>query len=663
MGVVRMPRLSRSQPPFWLSWLLLAGLIAFYLGERVARDIPLVRLLFSGGGALLVLIATVWRALAWRSASGDARHVERLFFLTSLGCTLAVLGFWLAGGGADLLGIDLNQPESAARFKTATSVLAAIVLAVSLLPALAAQWAAGSGARTGTQTSAVDRLRITQLAASGLTIGLALASLFLIGWIAAERDKTVDVSYFRTSSPGTAAQQIVASRGAPLRVMLFFPPANEVKDQVLGYFRALNSVARNVSIIEYDRLAAPDTAQKYRVNQDGGIVLAYGDRSELISLPVRLREARGRLRTFDSEVQRALMRVARDEKTIYITTGHGELNDPASASPAETLPFRSVDALRQLFGMLNYKIAELSVQGGLGNEIPPDAALVVVLGPTRPFLEPELQALDRYLARGGSLLLALEPDGDFRLGPLSRRLGVDFHAVKLADDRRHVRLRGNNSDRRLIVTDRFSSHAALSTLGRAGMGSGMLLMGSGYLEPTDSTQLPTFVVRSLPSTFADLDGDLEFDDKTEERKQYSLVAALELPPPAPTPGDTIARTGARAMVLADAELFSDAVVTALGLNAALAADAVRWLGREENLGGETRTEEDVPIVHTRSENVAWFHATILGAPALVLGLGLFSVRRRRRSASAGTVDQSTNGDNSDDDATLATTTETVTVNR
>jgi len=88
-------------------------------------------------------------------------------------------------------------------------------------------------------------------------------------------------------------------------------------------------------------------------------------------------------------------------------------------------------------------------------------------------------------------------------------------------------------------------------------------------------------------------------------------------------------------VFADADLFSDAVVTSLGLNAALAADAVRWLGREEELSGETQSEEDVPIVHTRAENVGWFYATIFGMPALVLLAGLYGVRRRRRTSVPG----------------------------
>jgi hypothetical protein len=193
----------------------------------------------------------------------------------------------------------------------------------------------------------------------------------------------------------------------------------------------------------------------------------------------------------------------------------------------------------------------------------------------------------------------------------------------LADDQQHLRQRGNISDRRLIVTDRFTSHASVTTLGQAGVGAGILMMGAGHLEAIENSTNPTFVVRSLPSTFADHDHDFEFDQGSEERKVYSLVAAVESDSSAEAPG-------MRAIVVADAELFSDAVVSSLGLNAALAADAVRWLGREEDLAGETTTEEDVAIVHTRTEDVAWFYSTILGAPSLMLVLGLVAVRRRRR---------------------------------
>ncbi len=88
------------------------------------------------------------------------------------------------------------------------------------------------------------------------------------------------------------------------------------------------------------------------------------------------------------------------------------------------------------------------------------------------------------------------------------------------------------------------------------------------------------------------------------------------------------------LVYADAEMFTDAVLSSLRINASLAADGMRWLGKEENLAGTTVSEEDVPIQHTRAQDVGWFYSTILGAPALVLLFGLVGVQRRRRGGRA-----------------------------
>ena len=411
-------------------------------------------------------------------------------------------------------------------------------------------------------------------------------------------------------------------------------------------------------------------AQQFGVGSDGTVVLTLDeDRTQRYTLPTSLGDARMRLRSLDETVQQMLMRLARGRRTVYLTVGHGELNDSTSADPMQRAAYGGTDALFALFGMLNYQVSDLGVQNGLGRAVPDDAALVVVLGPRRPFLEPELEALDRYLAGGGSALFALEPETGFRLGPLEQRLGVKFHDEPLADDVEHLQQRGNLSDRRLIVTDRFSSHEALATLGQTGVGAGIALFGAGYFSNDVPGSRATAVVRSLDSTFPDSNGDFEQEEATEKRASYGLVVAVEgdsVPAPAATADSapvtapaatagtapatapaaaarttaTTATAGAgaramRAMMFADADMFSDQVVTSLGLNAALVADAVRWLGHEEQLSGEVRSEKDVPIVHTQAEDVAWFYAIIFGMPALVLLAGLLGVRRRRRASAPG----------------------------
>ena len=58
--------------------------------------------------------------------------------------------------------------------------------------------------------------------------------------------------------------------------------------------------------------------------------------------------------------------------------------------------------------------------------MPADADVVVVAGATRPLLGPEQAALQRYLERGGALLVMIDPRANTDLGDLVRTWGVDL---------------------------------------------------------------------------------------------------------------------------------------------------------------------------------------------------------------------------------------------
>ncbi|MFO7261708.1 MAG: Gldg family protein [bacterium] len=646
MGVTR-------TAPWWLTWALLAGLVSLFLGERVFETIAPARAVLSGLGALVVLGCLAWRVASRRSAVGEAREVETLLLLTYAGCVLALVLYFISStDGMRWLGIEFADDTARRRYLVVLHVLWPTVLAVSLLPALGAQIALGAHRHARAAGAGLEALRVRETATAALTIALAGGFLLVTGWIAAERDVTLDLSYFRTSSPGSATAAMVEGLDEPLRVLLFFPEVNPVKDEALRYFRALARASGRVTIEEHDRVVSPRLAEEHRVTADGTVVLASGGREEHIVLGTGLPAARRALRTLDRTVQERLMALLRERRVAYLTTGHGELNDTASADLVADEGLGGVGTFQELLRLLNYEVRPLGLAEGLGREVPNDAAMVIALGPRRPFLAEELDALDRYLAGGGSLLLALDPESGFDLGPLVPRLGVRYVAETLVDDQQHLRQRGNNSDRRLIVTNRFSAHAATTTPSRARPGGAVLFVGAGHLQEAAAdgagwdggtrgdAPRPTFIVRSLPSTFADRNGNFEFDEGLEERGSYNLVAAVEVAAGEATKGKASAddperalSSGARpmrALVYADAGLFTDAVLRSLGLNAALVADGIKWLGGEEALAGVAESEEDIPIRHTRAEDVLWFYSTILGAPALVLTLGLVGVWRRRR---------------------------------
>jgi hypothetical protein len=604
-----------------LTWWLVGGLTAVFLGERAFGGFDVLRWLLLVSGSVVVFGTTALRLWSWSKSKGDERSIERAFALAYLGCALALVGLLVGTeDGVRWLGLEFEGIRAELRFRRGFLMGSSILMVASLLPALAAQWGVRAGGGERAMTLPIESLRVSQSAAASLSVALAGAFVVLAGYVAAENDWTFDASYFKTSRPGTAVQEIVGGMGEPLRVLLFFPEVDPVKDEVRRYFREMEGLTGSVVIEEYDRLAQPVAAEEHDVEVDGTIILMRGNRAEQLLVPTELTAARSQLRIFDGYVQRALLRLARNQLVAYVTVGHGELNDPfradatGSASGASSDP--PLGALRRLLELLSYEVRNLGLQTGLGDRIPEDAACLMIIGPERPFLEEEMLVVQEYLDRGGSLLLALEPGSDFTLEPLRERLGVDFVSVTLADDEQHMRQRGGLADRRLIITNRITGHAAVTTAGRRGIGTGILLAGAGHLVPAEGIDGPrtSFIIQSMPSTFGDLNGDLQFNDGVESRGGFELAAAVEGPPGA---GDAL-----RALVYADAEMFSDPVLMSLEVNAAIAADGIRWLAREERFAGEVRSEVDVPIVHTRAEDVAWFYAIIFGAPVLVLGIGL-----------------------------------------
>ena len=591
---------------------------------------------------LIVLGAIAWRARSWQAAEGEARRVEQFLLLAYLGCALALAVHVAATDhGINWLGLTFDDDEARKRYRRTLQVAWTILLFTSILPALTAQVSIGAFRHTQGLASGLEALRFKESASAGLTVALACATLFLVCFIASERDHQVDMSYFKTSAPGTATSNIAASFDEPLQVDLFFPAVSDVKDEALRYFRALAQRANGkVEIAEYDRLAVPKLAEQLQVTQDGTIVLRKGDKTQRIPIGDSMEVSRVALRKLDPEVQTTLMLLLRNKRAAYVTKGHGEINDPLSAASHANRELRGTMMTTRLLASMNYDQKDLGLQNGLGQKVPDDAALVAVLGPQTAFLPEELATLDRYLAGGGRLLLALDPDTKFELGPLEKRLGITFQKVELADEEQHLRQRDVPSDRRLILTDRFSNYNTISPTLSQAVGNAVMFAGAGSLELGDTAEVHvSFLVRSLSSTFDDKDGDYEFDAGKETKRERYLVAAIQgrtQPGQAPDSGaaaplGTAADTaGMRAMVFADAEAFTDPVLQSLGLNAAMVNDGLKWLGHEENLAGTTESELDVPIQHTQSQDVLWFYSIILGAPVLVLGIGLGAVMRRQK---------------------------------
>ncbi|MCW5791460.1 MAG: Gldg family protein [Polyangiaceae bacterium] len=732
----------------WLTPAYVVGLTLVLLGERVLIASELGRLIATGLGVLLVLGVSALRfvpALGSTQAQGPTQAqgsgglggagVARLLQgLSLLGVVALGVYFATTEPGRELLGLARGTLSEREQSLAVLQVAWVSLMVLAVVPLVFAELAL----RPMRAAPRVEGRRVTLAATAGLSLSAALVYCSLFVYAAGASDVKLDFSYFKTSAPSESTRRIAESLTEPVRVVAFFPDVNEVRGEVKGYLDELAKASPHFQVEIHDRLLAPGLARELRVTQDGVIVLTRGTVTEVLRLGTELRPAARKLKTLDRDLQERLLKVVRKRRVAYLTVGHGELGEKplTGAQSAETAEWRGATILKKQLEAQNYLVKNLGLGDGLGSQVPEDATLVLVLGPTEPFAAEELASLRAYAERGGKLFIAVDPDvvstgvavtadgpaggpgspadgaappGSSADGPagvapadgtaapgssadevpgsaaspgsaapgqaappagsaapadvanpgaagargaagLAELVGVSLSPGVLANDSpaKHLRLRYNDSDRALLPTNEFSSHASVSTLGRNAARVAVVVRGAGSLVQVPGA--PThvdFAVRSRSGTFADLNGNFSFDSG-EERKVFNLAAAVtqKASTPAAKPDepevgkpltDPSLPQDMRAFVLADADALSDFVMGKAPSNQLLFVDVVRWLGGEESFAGEATSEEDVPIEHTKDGDTLWFYSTILGAPLLVLGLGLWLGRRRsppRRAARA-----------------------------
>lgn len=642
--------------------LYVAGLVACFVGERLVGGEGLTRWLVTGLGAGAAVVANLLLLLAWLRSADSARRIERLAFGLSL---LGLIGLGLYFVGSDLVmgpAPVTHDADAGPGLRQVLQVAWPIVMTCSLLPLVFLQWSVSSmGQGLGIE---FGRVRASTTAAASLA--MLLCTLFLVNAVADEKDIHTDLSYFRTTSPSESTRSMIEGLTEDTRALLFFPRANDVLAEVEPYFRELADLSGRFSVEQVDRAMHPDLAEKYRVSKEGTVVLVRGGANRKIDLGDELDGAKRKLRKLDREFQTAFMKLAFKREVVYLITGHGE----RGTAKVEGDQRSRISILKRGLEEVNFTVKRLDAVGGLAGAVPDDAAMVVWAGPTDPLFPGEEAALNAYLDQGGRLLLLLDPEGEHQPDGLLKHLGLAYDRTPLAHGQVYLQDGPSRTpaERYNLVTNKYSNHPATKTVSRFSRDLPVTMPTTGSLRRAKGVGREnriTFLVRSLPNTWADADGDFN-RGKGEPFKVFQLAAAVSRKiapdgkakpkkpklekgkskkakpdkadrkeagsdkgepaegekaksPDSARPDDIEAEM--RVAVFADAELFADKYLGFRG-NRYLMGDAVRWLLDEDRVAGGAESEEDRPVVHTRSENVWWFYLTVGLIPLLILGLGI-----------------------------------------
>jgi hypothetical protein len=608
--------------------LLLVGLCLIFVGQRILQSGALDDAA-NYAGAALVALAVALRVRAFSASGGDVRGVQALLLGVYAGC-VASLGLYALSTDAGVARLGLSG-DAAAHAQGALSVLWPSALLVSLFAILFIELVY---VRMPIPES-VELRRVRTALHAGLSLGLSIVFVLSMNYVATARDVRKDVSYFRTTEPSATTRQMLEKLDQKLKVILFFQQGSDVLGQVEPYFRSLAGVSKKIGYQVVDVALAPQLASKHKVRENGNVLLLRGEgdaeKSETLRVGDDLGEARATLRKLDREFQASFIKLVRPERMIYLTVGHGERN----AKQSEVLSPDGTGILEDLLRRLNLKTKPLGMAEGLGNLVPTDASAVMVVGPSEKFLPEEANALLAYAQKGGKLFLMIDPEQDVGLAPLLEGLGVNMMPGVVNSENNHMARAHNQSDRGIVFSNLYSSHPTVTTVSRHQREVATVLVNGGALALASSPVQPkpkvTFPLRSERGFWRDLNGNFS-RDANEPQESLNLMAAVTLNPG----GDKkkADKSGAdaaegRAVIIGDGDVITNKVAQNNG-NLLLVVDSLGWLVGNEDLTGESTSEEDMAIEHSREQDKVWFYATTFAVPVPIVFAGAWIARRRRR---------------------------------
>ncbi len=611
-----------------IAWL--GGMTCLLAGQRLFEGNDGLMGSLTVGGLVLLALSLFLRAQRRSGARDDKAATAHMKagLLGGLGALSVLLYFLSMEVVPETLGLT---EEGIKRWSVCFAALWPIAWLASTVPLVLIDMAIQDS------PLAVQPIRIRQALDNGLVGALGIALIFPLNYLAQEHNERWDLAYFKTTEPGTSTLALVANLTEPVHVRVFQPTSSDVTPELMPYFESLATQNELFTVELVDHAAEPLLTKELKVRDNGYIALTTQDGSEEAvtktwKVGSDLDTAKRNLKKLDEECQKRLLDLAKGDRIAYFTVGHGELNWKTTSD----LPDDKISGLKQALQNLNFKVKELGLAEGLGNAVPDDATVLFVLGPSGDLMEGEVQALKDYIDRGGAMVIAVEPDTtglDAVLAHLGLKQGEGTLATKVA----LLRRTGDKTDRLNLVTNRYSSHESTSTLSTYSRQMPLVLVGTGWLdELSDHRGKVTMTVRSLPDSFADLNGNLELDgDETEEIRSVAAAASGPAISPDAVDGEGEALEY-RAIVTADAQIFSDlAIATQFDPsfpppNAQYVLDGVNWVIGEEELSGTTESEEDIKIEHTQEDQVVWFYSTSAGIPVLLLMLGVIRVRRRHK---------------------------------
>ncbi len=437
-----------------------------------------------------------------------------------------------------------------------------------------------------------------------LLVSLMTGSLALVNYIACRHRVRFDLTPQKSFTLSALTLRVLAGLSEPLQVTIFHKrdEKQEFQDLIDLLRRASGMLA--FQFIDLDK--NPARAASFDISHYGAAIIEYGGRRE-------------RVKYFNEEnLVTALIRLTeKNEKIVRFVTGHGEKSFDAPE------PVQCFSQARQALGLENYRVEPLALMQA--SEVPADTLILVIAGPQEDYLAHELELIERYIRRGGRVLMLIDSFPLPRVEQFLReRFAIDMPRDYIIDTR--STLTGFDMLTPIISPD--DRHPIAAFMNKSVVFPYCRSVLSA--EPgADMTH--TVLASSGPDSWAERnaysvrDGAVRFDPAEDMAGPVPVAVIVEAAPAASdAPGGCL-------LVAGNSNFASDHYINIVG-NRDFFLNMVSWLAEQHDMLGSRGASPAAPEMYfmTAQQGRLVYWLCVAVQPALVLLCGVAVVWWRRR---------------------------------
>ncbi len=451
----------------------------------------------------------------------------------------------------------------------------------------------------------IDRKTRVQLRLqSALSALLLIVLTAALAWLSTQYRVRIDLTQGQRNSLGESTLRLLEQIDRPVHIQAFVSPSNAIRETYQDLFNHYRSVQPDIDYRIWNPDLVPEKLKEYGILRDGEIVIEMDGRRE--NLP----------RVSEATVTNAIARLMRQgERFIVFLEGHGE-----------RAPFGQRNADFNVFaGRLEQKGFSIETLNLVKSpEVPDNATALVIADAVTELLPGEIQAIARWLDRGGNLLWLSEPGSRNNLDAIAEYLDIEFLPGVIIDPSSQV-LGLDRVDFTLVAD--YGRHPITNAINAISLyPRARAIDYAGDEKDWKATALLYSSASSWNET-GPLAGDIGAGDNDGEQTGplklgWALTRSIQQ-------ADGALKTQ-RIVVVGDADFLASQFI-GNGANEPLGIDIINWLSYDDALiAVNPKSAPDTELDLSRNAQIFIFVTFMLVLPLGLIVTGILIWRRRRR---------------------------------